>query len=26
VMFRAYSPTKELFDKVWKLPDVEKVN
>jgi hypothetical protein len=24
--FRLYAPTKALFDKAWKLPDVEKVN
>jgi len=24
-MFRLYAPTKALFDKAWKLPDVEKV-
>jgi hypothetical protein len=24
-MFRLYGPRKELFDKVWALPDVEKV-
>src|SRR5262249_9786321 len=24
LMFRLYAPKKELFDKVWKLPDVEK--
>jgi hypothetical protein len=24
-MFRLYGPKKEFFDKVWKLPDVEKV-
>ncbi len=23
-MFRLYGPKKEFFDKVWKLPDVEK--
>lgn len=25
LMFRLYGPRKELFDKAWKLPDVEKV-
>jgi hypothetical protein len=25
LMFRLYGPRKELFDKVWALPDVEKV-
>jgi hypothetical protein len=25
LMFRLYAPTKEFFDKVWVLPDVEKV-
>jgi hypothetical protein len=25
LMFRLYGPKKEFFDKVWKLPDVEKV-
>jgi hypothetical protein len=25
LMFRAYGPKKEFFDKTWKLPDVEKV-
>ena len=25
LMFRLYGPKKELFDKTWKLPDVEKV-
>jgi hypothetical protein len=25
LMFRLYAPTKALFDKKWKLPDVEKV-
>ncbi|UVF21622.1 DUF1254 domain-containing protein [Microvirga terrae] len=25
LMFRAYAPKKEFFDKAWKLPDVEKV-
>jgi len=24
-MFRAYAPTKAFFDKMWKLPDIEKV-
>ena len=26
LMFRQYAPTKALFDKTWKLPDVEEVN
>lgn len=26
LMFRAYAPTKALFEKTWILPDVEKVN
>ncbi len=26
MMFRLYAPTKALFDKAWRLPDVEKVN
>ena len=26
LMFRLYGPKKEFFDKVWKLPDVEKVS
>jgi hypothetical protein len=26
VMFRLYAPTKAIFDKTWKLPDIEKVN
>jgi hypothetical protein len=26
LMFRLYAPTKALFEKVWTLPDVEKVN
>jgi hypothetical protein len=26
LMFRLYAPTKALFDKTWKLPDVEKVS
>ena len=25
LMFRLYGPTKALFDKAWKLPDVEEV-
>jgi hypothetical protein len=25
LMFRAYGPKKEFFDKVWVLPDVQKV-
>src|SRR5262249_22977784 len=25
LMFRFYAPTKALFDKTWKMPDVEKV-
>jgi hypothetical protein len=25
VMFRLYGPTKALFEKVWKLPDIELV-
>jgi len=25
LMFRAYAPTKALFEKTWKLPDVEQV-
>ena len=25
LMFRLYGPTKEFFDKVWALPDMEKV-
>jgi hypothetical protein len=25
VLFRFYSPTKSLFDKTWKLPDVERI-
>ena len=25
MMFRLYGPKKELFDKAWKLPDVERV-
>ena len=25
LMFPLYGPTKALFDKTWKLPDVEKV-
>ena len=26
VLFRLYGPQKPLFDKTWKLPDIEKVN
>jgi len=26
LMFRLYAPTKALFDKAWKLPDVEQVS
>jgi hypothetical protein len=26
VLFRFYGPEKPLFDKTWKLPDVEKVD
>ena len=26
LLFRLYGPMKELFEKTWKLPDVEKVN
>jgi hypothetical protein len=26
VLFRLYGPTKPLFDKVWKLPDIEKAS
>jgi hypothetical protein len=26
VLFRLYGPEKPLFDKTWKLPDIEKVN
>jgi hypothetical protein len=26
LMFRLYAPKKEFFDKVWVLPDVERVN
>ena len=26
VLFRFYGPQKPLFDKTWKLPDIEKVN
>jgi hypothetical protein len=26
VLFRFYGPEKTLFDKTWKLPDIEKVN
>lgn len=25
VLFRLYGPEKPLFDKTWKLPDIEKV-
>jgi hypothetical protein len=25
LLFRVYGPKKEFFDKVWKLPDVEKI-
>jgi hypothetical protein len=25
VLFRVYGPEKALFDKTWKLPDIEKV-
>jgi hypothetical protein len=25
VIFRLYGPTKALFDKTWKLPDIEEV-
>jgi hypothetical protein len=25
LMFRAYAPTKALFEKTWVLPDVERV-
>jgi hypothetical protein len=25
VLFRVYGPQKPLFDKTWKLPDIEKV-
>lgn len=25
LMFRLYGPTEEFFDKVWQLPDIEKV-
>jgi hypothetical protein len=25
-IFRLYAPTEGLFEKTWKLPDVEKVN
>jgi len=25
LLFRLYAPTKPLFDKTWKLPDIEKV-
>jgi hypothetical protein len=25
LMFRLYAPKKQFFDKVWVLPDVEKV-
>jgi hypothetical protein len=26
VLFRFYGPQKPLFDKTWKLPDIEKTN
>jgi hypothetical protein len=26
LMFRLYGPKKELFDKVWALPDVENIS
>jgi hypothetical protein len=26
VLFRLYGPEKPLFDKTWKLPDIEKVS
>jgi hypothetical protein len=26
VLFRFYGPEKPLFDKTWKLPDIEKVS
>jgi len=26
LLFRLYGPKKELFEKTWKLPDVQKVN
>ena len=26
VLFRLYGPEKPLFDKTWKLPDIEKAN
>ena len=26
LMFRLYAPTKALFEKAWKLPDVEQVS
>jgi hypothetical protein len=26
VLFRLYGPEKPFFDKVWVLPDIEKVN
>jgi hypothetical protein len=25
LLFRLYGPKKELFDKTWKLPDVEEI-
>jgi len=25
VLFRLYGPEKPLFDKTWKLPDIEKI-
>jgi hypothetical protein len=26
VLFRLYSPQKSLFDKTWKLPDIEMIS
>ena len=26
LMFRLYGPKKEFFDKVWRLPDTEKIS
>jgi hypothetical protein len=26
LLFRLYAPTKDLFDKTWKLSDIEKVS
>jgi hypothetical protein len=26
VLFRLYGPERAFFDKVWKLPDIEKVS